>query len=97
MDRSTRWVYVPPSVHLCACLIGYIGLLIPSLQYFGILFTFVLIADLPISIPAYIFGWRYSALAALWVFVAGTLWWYWLSRAANALFSRYARRNHPHA
>ena len=95
MDRPSKWVYVPPSVHLCACLISYLGLLIPSLQYFGILFTFVLIADLPISIPAYLFGWRYSALAAAWVFIAGTLWWYGLSRAANALFSRYARRNQP--
>src|SRR5260370_26704248 len=94
MKRPSRWVYLLPSLHLCACLTSYAGLLIPSLHYFGILFTFVLIADLPVSIPAYLFGWRYSAPAAVWVFVAGTLWWYWLSGAANALFTRYARRNH---
>jgi hypothetical protein len=76
-------------------LTSYLGLLIPSLQYFGILFTFVLIADIPVSIPAYLFGWKYSALAVVWVFIAGTLWWYWLSRAANALFTRYVRRNEP--
>jgi hypothetical protein len=76
-------------------LASYVGLLIPCLQYFGIVFMFVLMADIPVSIPAYLFGWRHSALAAVWVFTAGTLWWYWLSRAANALFTRYARRNQP--
>ena len=37
-------------------------------------------------------GPQYSALAAIWVVVAGTLWWYVLSRAAEALLKKFARR-----
>jgi hypothetical protein len=42
----------------------------------GILFTFVQVADLPISLLSYLIGWKYSALAVIWIFVAGTYWWY---------------------
>ena len=95
LERRNRWIYLPPTIHLCAHLISYIGLLIPNLQYFAFLFTFVLVADLPISIPAYLFGWRYSGFAVMWIFTGGTLWWYVLSRAVNALFIRYARQHGP--
>jgi hypothetical protein len=93
MDRLVRWRYVLPSVHLLACSISYVGLLIPSLQVLGILFTFVLMADLPISLPAYFLAWKYPAFAATWVFVAGTLWWYLLGRAVHAVFLWFAHRN----
>jgi hypothetical protein len=91
MSRNRRWIYLLPSLHVCACLISYIGLLLPSLQYFGILFTFVLLADLPISVLAYLFGWKYPALAVMWTFVAGTAWWYLLSRGVEALLVRFSR------
>src|SRR5882724_3227109 len=87
MDRTARWVYLLPCLHLCACLTSYVGLLVPSLQHLGILFTFVLVADLPISLPAYFLGWKYSTLAVIWIFVAGTLWWCLLGRGAQALLS----------
>src|SRR6266478_2861753 len=92
MDRPSRWVYVLPSLHLCACLVSFIGLVIPSLHYIGILFTFVQVADLPISLPSYLIGWRYSALAVIWIFVAGTYWWYLLSRGAGFLIDSMRRR-----
>jgi len=97
MDGPTRWLYLLPSLHLCACLTSYVGLLVPRLQHLGILFTFVLLADLPISLPAYFLGWKYSTLAAIWIFVAGTFWWYLLSRGAEALLNRFLRRDQPSA
>jgi hypothetical protein len=84
-----RWVYFLPSVHLCACFVSFIGLVIPSLQYTGILFTFILVADLPVSALAYALGWKQSALAVTWIFVAGTLWWYLLSLAGEALVKAF--------
>src|SRR5271154_348743 len=93
MDRRLRWRYVLPSLHLLACSISYVGLLIPSLQFFGILFTFVLLVDLPVSLPAYGLAWKYPALAVTWVFMAGTLWWYLLGRAVQSVFLWFAHRN----
>ena len=95
MERRTKWVYLLPTLHFCACLVSYIGLVIPSLQHLGILFTFILLADLPISVPAYALSWKYGTLAAVWVFVAGTLWWYLLARGANFLID--ALRGHKSA
>jgi hypothetical protein len=97
MNRPIRWRYVFPSLHLLACSISYVGLLIPSLQCLGIVFTFVLLADLPVSLLAYALGWKYSALAVTWIFVAGTLWWYLLGRAVQAAFLGFAHRNDPPA
>jgi hypothetical protein len=92
-----RWFHFLPILHLCACLISYVGLLLPSLQHIGILFTFVLLADFPISLPAYFLGWKYPVLAAMWVFVAGTFWWYLLGRGAEGLFIRFIRQNQTRA
>jgi hypothetical protein len=78
MDRLIRWRYVLPSLHLLACSISYVGLLISSLQFLGIVFPFVLLAGLPVSLLAYGLGWKYPVLAVIWIFVAGTLWWYLL-------------------
>jgi hypothetical protein len=91
------WAHFLPILHLCACLISFVGLVLPRLQHVGILFTFILLADLPISLPAYFLGWEYSTLAVVWVFVAGTLWWYVLGRTAEALFIRFVRRDEPAA
>jgi hypothetical protein len=91
--RPSRLVYVLPALHFFACLLSYIGLVIPSLQFLGILFSLVLVADLPVSLPTYALGWKYSALAATWIFVAGTLWWYLLSRGAAVLLNRFSRRD----
>ena len=97
LGRRSRWVYLLPTIHLFACLVSYIGLVIPSLQYVGILFTFILLADLPVSALTYALGWKYGALAVIWIFVAGTLWWYLLSLAGEALLKRFLRRDSPSA
>ena len=93
MDRSAGWRYVLPSIHLLACVIGYVGLLIPRLQFFGILFSFVMLVDFPVSLLASGLGWKHPVLALMWVFVAGTLWWYLLSRAIQTVLVWFAHRN----
>jgi hypothetical protein len=85
---KSLWVYLLPTLHLCACLVGFVGPLIPSLQYIGIVFTFILVADLPISTPVYALAWKFGALSVIWIFVAGTLWWYLLSGGALILLKR---------
>jgi hypothetical protein len=87
--KRFRWVYFLPALHLFACLFSFIGVLIPPLQYLGILFTFILLADLPISAPAYALVWKFPAIALIWVFVAGTFWWYLLSRGVESLFNKF--------
>jgi hypothetical protein len=93
MDRPVRWRYVLPSIHLVASVSGYIGLLLPRFEFFGILFSFVLLVDLPVSLPAYGLGWKHPVLALTWVFVAGTLWWYLLGRALESVLFWLAHRN----
>jgi len=97
MRGTSRWAYVLPSLHFFVCLTSYVGVIFPSLHYLGIIFSFVLLADLPISLPAYIVGWKYSALAVIWIFVAGTFWWYLLGRAMQAVFLGFIHRNDPPA
>ena len=97
MSRPISWRYVLPSIHLLTCLTSYVGILIPSLQFLGILFTFVLLADLPVSLPVYVLGWKYSVIGVACIFLAGTFWWYLLGRAIEALFLKLSRRNEPNA
>jgi hypothetical protein len=56
MKRSA-WAYLLPALHLAACLTLPLGFLIPSISYIAIVWTFVMIADLPISLVAYFLGW----------------------------------------
>jgi hypothetical protein len=77
--KGSAWVYFLPAVHLAACLTLPIGYLVPSLSHIAIMWTFVMIADLPISLVAYFLAWHFSVLAALWIFLAGSAWWYFLS------------------
>jgi hypothetical protein len=51
-----------------------------------------MIADLPISLVAYLLAWRYSLFAAIWIFIAGTTWWYFLSLQLQ----KTLRRSEPH-
>jgi hypothetical protein len=70
------------------------GLVVPQLQFLGILMMFVNIADLPISFVAFALAFHYEALACLWMVVVGTLWWYFLGRAAQFVHSRFGTRAH---
>jgi hypothetical protein len=72
LDRL-RWFHVLPILHFCACFVGLIGFVIPALQYWGIVWPFILTLDVPISLVAYGLGWKYGALASVWTIVVGTL------------------------
>jgi hypothetical protein len=68
------------------------GLVVPALQPLGIVESFVLLADLPTSLLAYWLAWKHSTLAALWILVVGTLWWYLLSRGIELALSNFRNR-----
>lgn len=65
-----------------------IGHIIPSLQSLGIIWVGVMLADLPVSAIAYALAWKHGTIAIILVMVAGTLWWYLLSRGARLLFTK---------
>jgi hypothetical protein len=94
--KRFRWVYALPFIHFCAYLLSLSGVVVPAFQSLAVAGEFIMLADLPISIVAYALAWKYSSLAALWILIAGTLWWYLLSRGAELLLRRFkARREAP--
>lgn len=86
--KRSRWVYLLPAAHVCACLISMVGYVIPSLQYLGIVWVGVMLLDMPVSAIAYALAWKHGAIAAIWVVVVGTLWWYLLSRGVGLLIAK---------
>ncbi len=89
------WVYFLPILHFCACLMSTLRFFVPGLQYLSVMWDFVVRADVPVSLVVDASGPHYSVLAAIWVVVAGTLWWYLLSRLAEIPFRRFG--NHRKA
>ena len=95
-SAHSRWIYFLSILHVCVCSISMIGYLVPRLQYLGIAWTGIMVADFPISLLALALAWKYSALATAWILVVGTLWWYLLSRGAEVVVRRFkARRDVP--
>ena len=92
LKKHSRWVYLLPAIHVCALLVSMIGHVIPSLQYLGIIWVFVMVVDLPVSALAYALGWSHGAIAAAWIFVVGTAWWYLLSLGIESLIKRFKTR-----
>ena len=90
-----EWIYFLPILHFCACLMSTLRFFVPGLQYLVVIWEFVLHADFPLSLIAYALAPKYSPLAAIWIVVAGTLWWYLLSRAAAAVLNRFNARQKP--
>jgi hypothetical protein len=72
-----------------------IGYVIPSLEYSGMAFPYILMLDLPISVVAYALGWKYPAIATIWIFVVGTLWWYVLSCGIELVYDKFVDRGPP--
>jgi len=86
------WIYFLPILHFCACLMSTRRYFVPGLQYLIVIWEFVMRADCPVSLLAYVLNPKYAPLAAIWIVVAGTLWWYLLSRAAKTLFKKFNQR-----
>jgi hypothetical protein len=91
-QRRFRWVYLLPLIHLSACLISIVGIIALRIPFLGSVWIVLMMVDLPISLLAYLVGWKYPALAYLWTLVAGTLWWYLLSRGAELAFRKLIAR-----
>lgn len=89
------WIYFLPILHFCACLMSTLRYFVPGLQYLVVIWDFVMHADFPVSLLAYALTPKYAPLAAIWIVLAGTLWWYLLSRAAEFLFDRLKRSRMP--
>ena len=84
-----RWFYWPPLIHLAICLIALLGYLVPSLQFLGILWSLLTIADIPVSMVTMRLAFsQHGVLAGVWATVVGTLWWYLLSRASDTVIRR---------
>ena len=45
-----------------------------------------MLADMPVSLAAYALGWHHPRIATLWIVAVGTLWWFFLTRAALYIF-----------
>jgi hypothetical protein len=81
-----RWVYWPPLLHLAICFIALLGYVAPNLQFLGILWSLVTIADMPVSMITIMLTFsHHEVLAGLWAIIAGTLWWYLLCWVAELL------------
>ena len=53
----------------------------PKLEFLGILATFIMVADFPVSLAVLALAWKHPEIAAAWILIVGTLWWFVLSRA----------------
>lgn len=81
-----RSTYVLSSIHLVICFFATLAYILPpKLQFLGILWVILNIVDFPISAVAISLAWRNGLLAAAWIVVIGTLWWYLLSVTAAFL------------
>jgi hypothetical protein len=70
----SRWVYLPAWPPVCVS--GeHGGLCVTEFAALGDRWTFIMPADLPVSIVAYMVAWSSGFLAFIWIFVVGTLWW----------------------
>jgi hypothetical protein len=89
------WIYFLPILHFCACLMSTLRFFVPGLQYLSVMWDFVVRVDFPISLVADTLTPKFAPLAAIWIVVAGTLWWYFISRAAETLVNKFTQRQEP--
>jgi hypothetical protein len=94
-QKHPDWIYFLPILHFCACLMSTLRYFVPGLQYLIVIWDFVMHADFPVSLVAYVLTPKYAALAAVSMIAAGTLWWYLLSRGAETLFKKFTHRQKP--
>ncbi len=88
MNTTRRWVYVLPALHLLVCAVLLFGSYVLGWSTAGLLWGFLVLLDLPASLPYYFAAWSHGTMAALWIIVVGTIWWYLVSRAIDRLMTR---------
>lgn len=87
-----NWIYFLPALHLFACLISMIGLVVPGLEALESVWRFLMVADFPVSLVALASGWRYGSIQVIWIVVVGTFWWFLINRAIDVLVSKIRER-----
>jgi hypothetical protein len=92
LDHSIRAAHVVPFVHALLVVAASSGYLIPAAAPLGMLFSFIVIVDFPVSIVYMSLAFVNGALAFAWLAVVGTLWWYFLFRTAEKLVAPYKGR-----
>jgi hypothetical protein len=75
--------------------VANLGIFIPAFQTPGILETYLIAADLPVSLVVFALAWQYPVLAGIWIMVVGTLWWYFLSRLLEIGVRKLLRKDSP--
>ena len=79
-----RWIDIVPLVHWLVCVVAASGYVLPALQPLGILFSVLVLADIPVSLVFVALAARtHGAVAFAWLLVVGTLWWFVLCRIAQ--------------
>jgi hypothetical protein len=91
---QSRWVYFLPALHVSVsgvCLLTFV--IPPHFSFLAIVWEFILFADLPLSAIAMGIGMVNGGIAAAWILVVGTLWWYLLSLGFAAIYRHFKYRN----
>ncbi len=92
--RPWRWIYFLPAIHLSVCVVCLLSFILPPhLTLLAFVWKFLLLADLPLSAVAIGFGMVYGSIAAAWILVVGTAWWYLLSLGFAAIYRHFKYRN----
>ncbi len=94
-QKHPDWIYFLPILHFCACLMSMLQYIVPGLQYLEVMWEFIVRVDFPVSLVAYALTPKYAVLAGIWIVIAGTLWWYLLSRVVETLFNKFTQRQKP--
>lgn len=83
-----------PAIHLSVCILCMLTFLIPPhLTFLAMVWEFILLADLPLSAVAIGVGMVNGGIAAAWMLVVGTIWWYLLSLGFAAIYRHFKYRN----
>jgi hypothetical protein len=94
--KHFHWAYLPPLLHLVACMIILLGYIVPSWQYLLVGWKYIVLLDFPASFIGAGLAWSHQVLALIWFVVVGTLWWYLLSLGmrwiVKVLISHYTER-----
>jgi hypothetical protein len=88
-NRKFRWILIAPTIHMVLCLAA-LGYMVPGFGSLGLIFSFLLIVDFPVSFVYGLLAWVNGAIAFMWLIVVGTLWWYLLCRTAEGWITSYA-------
>lgn len=90
------WIYLLPTIHALIALFAVIGLALrQNANYPNRAWDFLYFVDFPLSLGTVFLVFGPQILAALWVVIVCTWWWYLLSRGIDKvirLIGQYIRR-----